>query len=173
MRIGVRKSRSRREQLPRRGNHRVAIVDRAARLVPDQIGIDVGHVERARAFRHEPLPDFVLSKREVARAGIENQIDAAPRERSARSIRDPRVFANLKADADVAHVEHQIADRVLAPVPVQFGPDTFRPRFEPTRLIVNPFPRQILLSNEPDDSPIDDQTRGIEQAAIVQDGQSE
>ena len=171
--IGIREPRPRREQLARRGNHCVAVVDRAARFIPHQIGIDVGHVECARAFRDEPLPDFVLSEREVTRAGIENQIDAAPRERSARTIRNPRVFANLKADADVTHVEQEVADRVFAPIKVEFGANALGPRLEPTRLVVNPFTRQVLLPDEPNDPPIHDEARGIEQTAVVQDRQTE
>ncbi len=43
--------------------------------------------------------------------GIQDDVDAAQREVGARPVRDPRVLADLEADAHVADVEHEVADR--------------------------------------------------------------
>ena len=110
--VGEREAPRRGQQLAAGRDQRAAVVDDAARLVAEQVGVDVADAERARALEHEPLPHVELAEGEVARARVQDDVDAAERQLRARALRDPGVLADLEADPDAAAVEQQIADRI-------------------------------------------------------------
>ena len=55
---------SRRQHVSRRSDHHIAIVNRAARLVADQVRINVSDVERTTPFQHKPATDRMFVKGE-------------------------------------------------------------------------------------------------------------
>ena len=100
--IGEREPRPADEHLAAAGDERAAVVDRPARFVAQQIGVGVAHAERPRAFEHEPLADLLLGEREMARAGVEQDVGPALGEPRPGAVGDPGVAANFEADPHVA-----------------------------------------------------------------------
>ena len=153
-----------------------AVVDDAAGLVAEQVRVEVGDAERARALDDEALAHRELAEREVARRGIAQDVDAAQREIGARPVGDPRVLADLEADPDIADVEQQVADRIAPDRAVGRGALEHvdlagRPRLEPARLVVDAVAGEELLADEADDRAVDEQRRGVVQRLLVIDRQ--
>ena len=151
-----------------------AVVDHAAGFVAEEVRVQVRAAERARAFDDEALAHRELAEREVARRRIAQDVDAAQREVDARAVRDPRVLANLEADANVAELEHEVADRELADRAVVGGALEHvdlarRPRLEPARLVVNAVAGEELLGDEADDHAVGEQRGGVVQRLLVID----
>ena len=141
--------RPRRQKFSRRGDERAAIVNRPTRFIAEQIRVNVAHAKCPRAFEHEAFSHFQFSEREVTRARIQNQIDTVQRQRRARPVRHPGILANLKSNANAANVEMQVSDgKCLAAGRNKLVAHACRPRFEPTRFIMNSVAGQKPLSHK-------------------------
>jgi hypothetical protein len=114
----------------------------------------------------------------VARRWIANDVCATQREVRTRPIRDPGVLANLEANAHVADVEHEVADRVTPDTAVRVGALedidlAGGPCFEPTRLVMDAIARKELFRNKPDDLAVGEESGGVVQGLLVIDGQTD
>ena len=111
--VGERQPRPFGNHPPGGGDVRAAVEDRAAGLVAEQVGEHVARVERARALEHDAPPHVLLAEREVAGRGVEDDVDRRRGEPGARPVGDPRVPADLEADAHrrrrAGRFEHQVA----------------------------------------------------------------
>src|SRR6185503_16427683 len=104
------------------GRHQAAaVVDGAAGLVAEQVGVNVADAEGARAFDDEAFAHLALAEGEVARRGVEQQVDALPRQHRARARAHPGVLADLEADADAADVEDEVAERPALLTALELG----------------------------------------------------
>ena len=153
------------QQRARRGDQRAAVVDRPARLVAQQVGVDVAHAERPRAFEHEPLADLELAEGEVAGAGIEDHVDAVRatcRRRAGRPPRRPRRSRSRSCTPPQSKTRSPM--RVLAGRRSSIVSRTpARPGLEPARLVVQAVAGQELLGDEARDPAVDRQAGAVEQ----------
>lgn len=89
------------------GDEELAVVDDASSFIAEEIGVEIGDAEGARALGDEAAADLRFAKGKVASAGIKDEIDGSGGESCARAVGDPSVFANFKADAKAADVEER------------------------------------------------------------------
>ena len=162
-----------REQLSGRRNQCATFIDRSARFVPQQVGRDVADAERSRAFDDEPFADFELAEGEVAGAGIENHVDSGEGHVSARAFGDPGVFADFHPDLHVATVESDVTDRILHIAYFDGVANAHGPGFEPTWFVVESLACQEPFGDEAEDFTVGGQAGGIEEAALVQEGNTD
>ncbi len=168
-----RQSRPHGQQRTARGDQGTAIVDEPARLVAQQVGVDIADVERPRALDHEPLADVDFAEGEVARTWIEDDVDSLRRHASAGSARHPGVLADLEADLHATAIEYQVADRILLAAKVDRVADLLGPGLEPARLVVQTVAAEEPLGNEARDPPIDRQAGTVEQGITMQERQAQ
>ena len=172
--IGKREPRAADQHLAAGGDERAAVVDRAARFVAEQIGVGVAHAKRPRAFQHEPLANLLLGEREMAGAGVEQDVGPALGEPGAGAVGDPGVAADFEADPHAAAVEQQIADRILACPPISMLADCAgRPAAEPARLVVDAVARQVLLGHEAQQPAVAGHGRRVVDGALEEHRQAE
>ena len=85
----------------------------------------------------------------MTRTRIQNEIDTVQCQRRARPVRHPGILANLKSNANAANVEMQVSDgKCLAAGRNKLVAHACRPRFEPTRFIMNSVAGQKPLSHK-------------------------
>ena len=150
----------------------MSIVNDAARLVSQQIRVNIERAKRPRALGDEAPADRALAKGKVTRAGIENHIHCARGEAGTRPVRHPGVLADFKADADAGQIENQISDRQAAAAGTgEVIPYTRGPRLEPAWLVVNAVPRKIALRRESENPAIGDECADIEERPLMEYGQ--
>ena len=150
---------------------RSAVVDDSARFVAEQIRVDIADAERPRAFEDKAMADLRLTECEMARAGIENHVDAAEGQLRTGPIGDPGVLANLEADLHAADVEVNIAERVRFVTGCQISPAADRPGLEPARLIVDAVAGEKPLGGKTENPTVSHQRRRVVKRAMVQHGQ--
>ena len=130
------------------GDDHPAVVDRAARLVAEQVGIHIGRPEGPRPLQHEPAADLVLAEGKMARRRVEDQVHAPRGQPRPGPVSRPGIFADLEADTDAATVESEVTERHAPPVDGQQSTPPFRPRSKPSRLIVDALARKMLLAGD-------------------------
>ena len=158
---------------PAGGDHRPAVVDRPPGLVAHQVRVHVRHAQRSRALQHQPLPHVVLAEREVAGRRIEDDVRPFQRQRPARTIRHPGVFADLKADLHAADVKVNVANGVALALQFRVRKEALRPGLEPPGLVVQTLAGEEPLGHKAEDSPIRHQAGRVEQGVVVQHRQAE
>lgn len=159
------------EEASPRGDHGPSVIDRTTRFVAHEVGVDVARSERPGIVQHEAFPHLLFPEGEMACAGVEDDVEAAPGQIDAWRIRDPGVLADFKSETDPAQVEKEVAQR-NAP---GFDPGrrSLRPRFEPAWFIVETVPREVLFRGETGDSTVDQKGRRVVDPAPVKNGQAD
>ena len=169
------KPRAFREQLARAGDEASAVVDRAARLVAEQVRVNIAHAERARAFDDEAAADFPFAEGEVAGARVEDDVHRLRREIAAGTARDPGVLADFKSEPHAADIDHEIADGDFLTVvrSAENIADLQRPWLEPARFVMDAIAGEVALADERDEFSIDRQSGSVEDRVVVEDRQAE
>jgi len=150
-----------------------ATIDRPARLVTDEVRIDVACSECPRALEHEPAPNLLLTEGEMAGRRVEDQVDSAGRQGHARPVGGPGVFTDLEPDPHASELESEVSDRQVAvslpdPAPTAAGPGP-----EPAGLVVNPVAGEVLLAHDPRQPAIRGDRHGVVHAVLVPDRQAD
>ena len=105
----------------------------------------------------------MLAKREVACAGIQDNVRAAGGTTCPGAIGDPCVFANFKPDTDTTNVEDDVAQRVGFTIEFNFRDNTIWPCLEPSRLVMDTIACQMLFPNKSEDFFVCDQASRVKQ----------
>src|SRR6185369_3783514 len=146
--ICERKARPGRQQFSSGGDQRTAVINHAPGLVAQQVAIEVSNAEGARAFRHKTLADVDLAERKVTGARVENHVDTVERQTGARTLGNPRVFADLETNAHTTAIEIDIAQRIARAIQRDLGSHAGRPGLKPARLVVNAIAGEKLLGGK-------------------------
>ncbi len=109
----------------------------------------------------------------MARARVQDHVDTLEGLGAARPHRDPRVLADLEADAHTVAVEVQVAKGVARALDVDLGVHAGRPGLEPARLVVDAVARQETLRHEPRDGAVAAQGHAVEDGVVVGQGEAE
>jgi len=115
------------------------------------------------------LTNLLLAKGEVAGARIQDDVDPPSGKTDSRWIRHPSVLADLKSDPDSAKFKEQIPQ--WDAVWFDSGDSPLGPRLEPTRLVVQAIPGQVLLRGQSRNGAVHEERRRVVDSAAVEHGQ--